>query len=110
MTPDEPLIPDPPKCARCSVPILAGELVLRDHGDWLHVRCTRVVALSEQVRTARALSSESRRLIESGKERLAASRRLHMLEVVERLASTAWRQPYCFPCLAVQLHVIEPQV
>jgi hypothetical protein len=108
--PDDPLIPDPPKCARCSGPVLDGELVLRDHGDWLHVRCKRVVSSSEQIRRAKLLGRESRKLIESGKERIEASRRLEMLEIVERVASAARQQAYCFPCLAVQLQIMEPHV
>jgi len=110
MNPDEPFTPDPPKCARCSVPILDGELVLRDHGDWLHVRCRRVIASSEQVRRSKVLGWESRKLIESGKERLEASRRLYLLKVVERVTAAARHQAYCFPCLAAHLRLIEPQV
>src|SRR5262245_7773984 len=110
MTPDEPLIPDPPKCARCSVPILDGELVLRDHGDWLHVRCRRVVVSSEQIRESKLLGLKSRKLIESGKERIEASRGLQLLEIVERVAVAAQGQAYCFPCLTVQLRVLEPNV
>jgi hypothetical protein len=102
MMPDDPLTPDPPKCVRCSAPILDGELVLRDHGDWLHVRCRLVRASSERVRRSKDLAQQSRKLIEIGNEGIEASQRLHMLKIVERLASAARRQSYCFPCLAVQ--------
>ena len=107
---DESLVPDPPKCARCSVPILDGELVVRDHGDWLHVRCARVVALNDRFRESKILGWESRKLVELSRERIEESRRLHMLEIVERLASVARRQTYCFPCLAVHLRVTEPRM
>ena len=61
---------DNPKCARCSVRILDGEMVVRDHGDWLHVRCVRTLTSDSRVRESRALARMSRRLIESGRERI----------------------------------------
>jgi hypothetical protein len=61
---------DAPKCARCSVRILDGEMVVRDHGDWLHVRCVRILTSDSRVRKSRALARMSRRLIESGRERI----------------------------------------
>ena len=46
--------PDPsPKCFRCSVQILDGDLVLREHGDWYHVRCARILTSDERVRESR---------------------------------------------------------
>lgn len=61
---------DSPKCARCSVSILDGELVTRDLGDWFHVRCLRILTSNSRVRESRALTRESQRLIESGRERI----------------------------------------
>ncbi len=110
MSPDEPLVPDTPKCARCSIPILDGELVLRDHGDWLHVRCSRFVASSDRVRESRVLGLTTRKLIETAKERIEESRGLRLLEIVERMAAAAQQQADCFPCLATQLRVMETHV
>jgi hypothetical protein len=110
MSLDESLMPDPPRCARCSMPILDGELVVRDHGDWLHVRCARVVVLNDRFRESKMLRWESRKLVELGRERIEESRRLHMLEIVERLASVARGHAYCFACLAVQLRVTELRI
>ena len=110
MSLDESLTPDRPKCARCSAPIFDGELVVRDHGDWLHVRCARVVALNDRSRESRMLRWESRKLVELSRERIEESRRLHLLEVVERLAAVARRQAYCFACLALHLRVTEPRI
>jgi hypothetical protein len=85
---DEPFIPDPPKCGRCSVPILDGELVLRDHGDWLHVHWRYFTASSEKVRQSKVLSLESRRVVETAKGPVEAARRLHLLEIVD-----GWHRP-----------------
>jgi len=108
--PDEIFVPDSPKCARCSAPILDGEVVIRDHGDWLHVRCRGVIRSSEQVRQSKVLGRRSRELIETGKERIEESRGLRLLDIVERVAAAARRQAYCFACLGRQLQVIEPHV
>lgn len=31
-----------PECFRCHASILDGDLVMRDHGDWYHVRCVNL--------------------------------------------------------------------
>ena len=61
---------DSPKCARCSARILDGEMVVRYSGDWVHVRCLRVLRSDDRVRESRGLTRESQRLIESGRERV----------------------------------------
>ena len=108
--PDEHSTPDPPKCARCSELILDGELVVRDRGDWLHDRCRRIARSSEQVRSSKRLGRESRKLIDSGKERIEGSQGLRLREIAEHVAATAQQHVYCFPCLALQLRIIEPHV
>jgi hypothetical protein len=108
--PDEPPMPDSPKCGRCSGPILDGELVLRDRREWLHVRCARIIASNDRVRESRVLGGKSHELIEGGKQRLEESRGLRLLEIVERVAAVAQQQACCFPCLAEQLRVVEPHV
>ncbi len=64
--------PDPfPNCSRCSVPILEGDLVLRDHGDWYHVQCARILTSDERVRELRGLERASEARIALSRERLA---------------------------------------
>jgi hypothetical protein len=60
---------DAPKCARCSASILDGELIVRDRGDWLHVRCSSILVSADRVRASRVLTRVSRKLIEAGLER-----------------------------------------
>ena len=101
---------DSPKCGRCSNVILDGELVVRDHGNWLHLRCRRIMASSDRVRESKVLNLESRKFIESSKLRIEESRRRHLLQVAEWIIATAQRHAYCFPCLAVHLRVMEHEV
>jgi hypothetical protein len=64
--------PDSPsKCSRCSVPILDGDPVLRDHGDWYHLRCARMLTSDERVTESRGLERASAAKIAQSQERLA---------------------------------------
>ena len=48
-----------PKCARCSVPVLDSDLVLRDHGQLYHAQCARIPTSDERVREYRELRRAS---------------------------------------------------
>jgi hypothetical protein len=51
----EPRFDPSPQCAQCGVPILDGDLVLRDHGQLYHARCVRIPTSDERVREFRQL-------------------------------------------------------
>jgi len=61
--------PDP-KCARCSQPVRAAELVTFSHGDLLHQRCGLILASERQIAVSRKLLKGSQRLIEKSMERI----------------------------------------
>jgi hypothetical protein len=44
-----------PKCSQCSVAILDSDLALRDHGQWYHVQCVRILTSDERAREYRGL-------------------------------------------------------
>jgi hypothetical protein len=65
-------MPDPAtdKCLRCSSIILDGELAVRNHGDWYHLRCWRILTSFERVRESSARSRHARQRIEQSVERI----------------------------------------
>jgi len=65
-----------PKCFGCSAPILDGDLVLRDHGDWHHVRCARILTSDKQVSESRGRQRASEAIMTRSQERLTRAARL----------------------------------
>jgi hypothetical protein len=64
--------PDPSsKCARCSIAFLDGEVALRDRGEWLHLRCARVLRTQERIRESSELRRRSAVALAESQERLA---------------------------------------
>lgn len=66
--------PDPSlKCSHCSVPILDRDRVRRDHGQWYHVQCARILSSYERVSESRGLQRVREAKIAQNRERLAAA-------------------------------------
>jgi hypothetical protein len=59
-----------PKCDRCSMIILDGELALRDQGVWFHVRCARILASEERIRKSLTRTRTSQESVEVSQERI----------------------------------------
>ena len=70
-----------PKCARCSARILDGDLVVRQHDEWYHVRCRKIQATSESVRRSAAFAQEVRRVIDAARATLRQSDDLLLREM-----------------------------
>ena len=59
-----------PKCLRCSAPILHGDIALRQHGEWLHILCARILSSDEHVRESKRLRRTSDATITKSRERM----------------------------------------
>jgi hypothetical protein len=64
-----------PTCMRCSASILDGELVTRQHGDWFHVRCWRIITTPDGARESHDVSRHAREVIEDARLRIEEARR-----------------------------------
>ena len=62
------------KCAHCSRAVFPGEDALEISGDILHAACFRLLSSDENIRIARNLNEESRRLIEDARRQMRAQR------------------------------------
>jgi hypothetical protein len=60
-----------PTCSRCSVSILDGDLVIRDHGDWYHIRCAQILTSDKRVNGSRRLQGASAAKIVRSREGVA---------------------------------------
>ena len=60
-----------PQCFRCQASILDGDLVLREHGDWYHVRCIGAPRADRQAPERSKLKRISGSVIAPSRERRA---------------------------------------
>jgi hypothetical protein len=64
------------KCARCSGPILDGELFAHQDGEWWHLRCWQILATAQATATSRELTRRASALIDQTWQRIVRSRRV----------------------------------
>ena len=68
--PDQPP-EEPPKCFLCSAVFLDGNMALRDSGQWVHVRCARVLSSDERVRESLQRERRSQEKIDESQKPMA---------------------------------------
>jgi hypothetical protein len=59
-----------PMCMRCSASILDGEPVTRQHGDWFHVRCRRIITTRDGARESQDVARYAREAVEDARRRI----------------------------------------